>query len=223
MRVVIFGASGMVGQGVLLECLDQAEVRRVLVVGRSSCGVTHPKLEEVLHQDFLDYSTVENRLAGLDACFFCLGVSAAGMSEDTYRRITSDFTLAAAEVLLRLNPGLCFIYVSGTGSDDTGTSRMMWARVKGEVENRLLAMPFGAAYMFRPGFIQPLRGIRSKTAAYRAVYAVLGPLFPLFDRTLPRMVTTTERVGRAMIRVVREGSDKKFLENSDINTLAASR
>jgi uncharacterized protein YbjT (DUF2867 family) len=221
-KVVIFGASGMVGQGVLRECLDDPAVEAVLVIGRTACGVHHPKLDELLHRDFADYSGVEHRLVGLDACFFCLGVSAAGLSEVDYRHITVDFTLAAAEALLRQSPGLCFIYVSGAGTDSTGTSLMRWARVKGEVENRLLAMPFGAAFMFRPGFIQPLAGIRSKTPLYRAFYAALGPLFPLFDRAAPGLVTTTQRVGRAMLRVAREGSAARVLDSADINRLARS-
>lgn len=220
MKVVIFGASGMVGQGVLRECLEDAQVAHVLVIGRSPCGVQHPKLDEILHQDFTDYAAIEHRLVGLDACFFCLGVSAAGLNEVDYRHITVDFTLAAAAALLRQSPGLCFIYVSGAGTDSTGKSLMRWARVKGEVENQLLAMPFGSAFMFRPGFIQPLAGIRSRTPLYRAFYAALGPLFPLADRAAPGLVTTTQRVGRAMLRLAREGGPPRVLENADINLLA---
>ena len=221
MRVVIFGATGMVGQGVLRECLVSPEIESVLSIGRSSSGVDHPQVLEIVRPDLYDYSGLESELTGFDACFFCLGVSAAGMSEERYRKITFDLTLAAARVLVDLNPEMIFIYVSGTGTDSTEKGRMMWARVKGETENELLRLPFKAAYMFRPGFIQPLHGIRSKTTLYRALYAVAGPLFPVFDAVLPKYVTTTKRVGQAMIRVAQQGYPRHALENADINRLAA--
>jgi uncharacterized protein YbjT (DUF2867 family) len=164
---------------------------------------------------------MESRLTGFDACFFCLGVSAAGMSEQDYRRVTYDLTISAAKTLVRLNPALTFIYVSGAGTDGTERSRMMWARVKGKTENDLLKMPFRAAYMFRPGYIQPLHGIRTKTKWYGALYAIMGPLYPLWKRLLPGYVTTTECVGRAMLNVTRHGTPKRFLENRDINDLCA--
>jgi len=219
MKVVVFGASGMVGKGVLLECLEDASVTGVLVVGRTSCGVAHPKLEEILHQDFLDYSSLGERLAGYDACFFCLGVSSVGISEQDYRRITLDFTLVAAKALLAKNPGLTFMYVSGTGTDESGKSRMMWARVKGETENQLLALPFKAVYLFRPGIIQPLKGVKAKATVTRIVYAVGWPLFPLLRVLSPRSLTTTERIGRAMIKLVNKGSERRYFENADINAL----
>ncbi|MEJ2186560.1 MAG: epimerase [Gemmatimonadota bacterium] len=221
MNVVLFGATGMVGSGVLLECLDDPRVASVLVVGRRSCGVTHPKLTEVLHDDFFDYSALGPHLSGLDACFFCLGVSAAGMNEAEYTRLTHDLTLAAARALLDRNPDMVFCYVSGLGTDSTESGRAMWARVKGRTENALLAMPFRGAYMFRPGFIQPLRGVRSRTRLYAALYRVAGPFFPLLRRLFPRQVTTSVRVGRAMIRVAAEGYASPILESHVIDGLGA--
>jgi nucleoside-diphosphate-sugar epimerase len=220
MRVIIFGASGMVGKGVLLECLDDDTVGAVTAIGRTRCGVSHEKLVELPHGDFFDYSGVESSLAGHDACFFCLGVSSAGMREDRYTRLTLDLTLAAAGAVLRASPDAVFCYVSGAGTDGTERGRSTWARVKGRTENRLLAMPFRAAYMFRPGYIQPLRGIRSKTCLYQAAYTVLGPLFPIWQRLAPDAVTTTVKVGRAMIRVARDGYSRRVLETRDINALA---
>ena len=207
----------MVGQGVLRECLLDADVEQVLAIGRSSTGQQHPKLKEIVQSDLFDLSPIESRLAGFDACFFCLGVSAAGMSEQDYRRLTYDLTMSVAQTLVRLNPGMTFVYVSGAGTDSSERSRMMWARIKGKTENDLLKMPFRAAYMFRPGYIQPLHGIRTKTKWYGALYAVMGPLYPLWKRLLPNYVTTTECVGRAMLNVVRHGAPKRFLENQDIN------
>ncbi|MFP2928935.1 NAD(P)H-binding protein [Pyxidicoccus sp. 3LG] len=221
MKVILFGATGMVGQGVLRECLRDEGVERVLVIGRSATGQQHAKLREVVHEDLTDYSALEGELSGYDACFFCLGVSAAGMSEQDYTRVTYDFTLAAARVLARLNPGMTFIYVSGTGTDSSEKGRAMWARVKGRTENALLGLPFKAKYMFRPGFIQPMHGIVSKTKLYRVGYAVMGPLYPAMKALFPKYVTTTEQVGRAMLRVAREGAPKTHLENADINALAS--
>src|SRR5262245_52138436 len=202
MRVVIFGATGMVGKGVLLECLDDPRVDEILLVSRHALDVHHPKIREVLHEDFFDFSTIESRFAGLDACFFCLGVSSVGMSEDEYRRLTYDLTLAAATAIANVTAGcLTFCYVSGEGTDSTERGRTAWARIKGQTENALMRLPFEAAYMFRPGYIQPLRGIRSKTRWYQAGYDVLGWLYPLLRRALPRYVTTTVNLGRAMIQV----------------------
>lgn len=222
MRVVVFGASGMVGKGVLLECIDDPRVTSILVIGRSSCGVTSDKLEEILLPDLGDYSTIGGRLAGLDACFFCLGVSSLGMSEEAYRKVTLDLTLAAAKALLEKNPALTFIYVSGQGTDETEKGPLMWARVKGETENRILAMPFKAAYMFRPGVMEPLRGVRPKAKLTRIAYAVGWPLFPVLRAMSPRLITTTEAVGRAMIKLAIEGSDRRYFENADINALVSS-
>ena len=221
MNVVVFGASGMVGGGVLLECLDDPQVQSVLSVGRRTCGVVHPKLRELLHDDLFQLEPQLRQLAGLDACFFCLGVSAAGMSEAAYRRVTQDLTIMVATALVEASPGLTFCFVTGQGTDSTGTGRFMWARVKGETENQLLAMPLDA-YMFRPGFIQPLRGVRSRTRLYQTFYSMFGLLLPLLERALPNQVTTTVKIGRAMLAVARNGAAKRVLEVPDINALAAS-
>jgi uncharacterized protein YbjT (DUF2867 family) len=219
MNIVLFGASGMVGQGVLRECLLAADVRRVLCVGRAALGQRHEKLDELVHADLSDYAAVEDRLAGYDACFFCLGVSSGGMIEAQYRRLTYDYTLAAAGTLARLNPGMTFIYVSGAGTDSSERGRSMWARVKGATENALLRLPFKAAYMFRPGAIRPLHGIKSKTRAYRIAYAVAAPLLPLIQLLAPAAITTTEQIGRAMLHAARQGAPKVLLETRDINAL----
>jgi uncharacterized protein YbjT (DUF2867 family) len=218
MRAILFGATGMVGQGVLRECLIAPEVESVLSVGRSATGKTHAKLRELLHSDFSNFSSVEKELTGYDACFFCLGISSAGMTEPEYRRVTYGFTLAAGETLARLNPGMVFVYVSGAGTDSTERGRSMWARVKGETENALLRLPL-RAYMFRPAYIQPLHGATSRTAWTRAMYSVLGPLYPIWKALFPRHVTTTEEVGRAMIGVAASGSQNKILESEDIREL----
>ena len=216
-KVILFGASGMVGQGVLRECLLDQDVESVLVIGRSALGQQHGKLREIVHGDFTNFDAIEDRLRSYDACFFCLGVSSAGMREADYRRVTYDLTMAAARTLARLNPGMTFIYVSGAGTDSSGRGRSMWARVKGETENALLRLPFKAAYMFRPGVIQPLHGIQSKTKIYRVFYAVLAPFIPWLMAAFPKYMTTTEQVGRAMIRVARQGLAKPVLESQDIN------
>ena len=221
MNVIIFGATGMVGQGVLLECLRDPGVDRVLIVVRKPTGRSHPKLTELVHHDFADFSPVESQLAGYDACFYCLGVTSAGMSEAEYTRVTVDYTLAAARPLARLNPNMTFIFVSGAGT--SATSRTMWARVKGRAENEVFALPFAHAYAFRPAFIQPLDGITSRTTFYRVFYALLAPLVPLFRRLAPRYVTTTAEVGRAMLRVTRSGWERRILENADIVAAARGR
>jgi uncharacterized protein YbjT (DUF2867 family) len=217
MKVILFGATGMVGQGVLRECLLDPDVESVLVVGRSPTGARHPKLREIIHDNFLDYSAIQSELTGFDACFFCLGVSSIGMNEERYRHLTYDITLAAATTLSRLNPGMVFTYVTGRSTDSTEQGPMMWARVKGKTENDLLKLPFKAAYMFRPAGIQPLHGIKSKTAWIQAIYVVTAPLLSLLNRTSPKFMTTTEQVGRAMIKVARDGYPKPVLESEDIN------
>src|SRR3979411_1415556 len=219
MKIILFGATGMVGQGVLRECLLDREITDVLVVGRSPTGHTHPKLREVLHQNFLDYADIEPQLAGYDACFFCLGVTSVGQNEKSSRHLPYDITLAAALTLAKLNPGMVFIYVTGRGTDSTEQGSLMWARVKGKTENDLLRLPFKAAYMFRPAGIQPLHGIRSKTPWVQAIYVVTAPLLSLLNRTSPKYVTTTEQVGRAMIRVARDGFPRPVLESEDINAV----
>jgi uncharacterized protein YbjT (DUF2867 family) len=209
----------MVGQGVLRECLLDDEVESVLTIGRSATGQQHAKLQEIVHKDFWDFSAIEDKLSGYDACFFCLGVSSAGMSEQNYERMTYGITMAAAQTLAKRNPGMTFIYVSGAGTDSSERGRSMWARVKGRTENALLKLPFKAAYMFRPGYIQPLHGIKSKNKMVNAFYAVLGPMYPVWKAILPKYVTTTEQLGRAMIKVARQGSSKHVLENEDINNI----
>ena len=219
MKVILFGATGMVGQGVLHECLLDADVESVLVIGRSSTGQRHAKLREIIHNDFMDYSGIESQLAGFDACFFCLGVSSIGMNEERYRHLTYDITLAAAKTLSRLNPGMVFTYVTGKGTDSTEQGSLRWARVKGKTENDLLKLPFKAAYMFRPAAIQPLHGVRSKTAWIQAIYVVASPLLTWLDRVAPKYMTTTEQLGRAMIKVARDGYPKPVLESEDINAI----
>jgi uncharacterized protein YbjT (DUF2867 family) len=219
-NVIIFGATGMVGQGALRECLLDPDVQKVVAVGRSPLGSQHPKLKEVIRKDLLDPSAIESELTGLDACLFCLGVSGAGMSEENYRRVTYDLTLTIAKTLVRLNPGMTFIYVSGTGTNSSG--RMMWARVKGETENALLQLPFHAAYMFRPGYIHPLHGIRTKTTWYRVFYAAMKPIYPVLKLIAPRHLITTEQLGRAMLIAAKRGAPKRVLESTDITLLSAS-
>jgi uncharacterized protein YbjT (DUF2867 family) len=217
MKVILFGATGMVGQGVLRECLGDPDVTGVLAIGRGPTGKSHAKLRDVMHENFLDFSTIESRLAGYDACFFCLGVTSVGLTEERYRHLTHDITLAAATTLARLNPGMVFIYVTGAGTDSTEQGGVMWARVKGKTENDLLKLPFKAAYMFRPAAIQPLHGVRSKTAWVQAIYVVTSPLLTLLNKMAPKYVTTTEQVGRAMIKMAKQGYPKSVLESEDIN------
>jgi uncharacterized protein YbjT (DUF2867 family) len=217
MKVILFGATGMVGQGCLRECLLDPGIESVLVVGRRPTGQQNAKLREIVHDNFLDFSAIEPRLTGFDACFFCLGVSSVGMSEERYRHLTYDITLAAAITLSKLNPGMVFVYVTGRGTDSTEQGRLMWARVKGKTENDLLKLPFKAAYMFRPAGIQPLHGVRSKTAWVNAIYVVTSPLLSYLNRVAPSYMTTTEQVGRAMIKVARDGYPKPVLESEDIN------
>lgn len=223
MKVILFGASGMVGQGALRECLLDPDVEAVLAIGRSASGQHHPKLKELVQEDVGDLKMLEQELKGYGACLFCLGVSAVGMSEADYRRITYDLTLRIAQTLERLNPKMTFVYVSGGGTDATEKGLTMWARVKGATENALLAMPFERAYMLRPGFIRPLHGIVSKTRWYRVLYSLVGPVYPMFKRLFPGHVTTTEELARAMLQLLKNGSSERVLENRDIVALAASR
>jgi uncharacterized protein YbjT (DUF2867 family) len=222
MNVVLFGATGMIGQGVLRECLLDPGVDAVLAVVRTPPTTAHAKLRALVHENFLDYSATADDLSGFDACFFCLGVSSAGMTEAEYRRVSYDVPLAAARALVSRNSGMTFIFLSGMGADSTGRGPLMWARVKGQAENELLALPFKAAYVFRPAFVQPMHGIQSRTRLYRALYAVGAPLFPLWKRLMPKYVTTTEQIGRAMLAVARHGAPTRVLENADINAAAAA-
>jgi uncharacterized protein YbjT (DUF2867 family) len=216
MRVVLFGATGMIGQAALRECLLDPEVEAVLAVGRAATGKQHDKLRELVRADLYDLSPVAEELTGYDACLFCLGVSSAGMKEADYRRVTYDLTLGAARLLAERNPESTFVYVSGAGTG--GTS--MWARVKGETESALLELPIDA-YMFRPGYIQPLHGVTSRTRLYAALYVVAKPLYPVLRRLFPKVVTTSELLARAMLRAAKTGAPKRVLETPDIHALAA--
>jgi uncharacterized protein YbjT (DUF2867 family) len=222
MNILLFGATGMVGQGVLRECLLDPHVQLVVTIGRNATGVQNPKLREIVHPDFWNYAPIEEKLTGFDACFFCLGVSASGMTEDAYARITYGITIAAAETLTRLNPKMVFIYVSGTGTDSSEKGRMMWARVKGKTENALLRMPFAAAYMFRPGFIGPAHGETSRTKLYRVLFVIAKPLLPLLRRLFPNQILTTEQIARAMLNLVTRPYPKHILEIKDIRAAAES-
>jgi uncharacterized protein YbjT (DUF2867 family) len=221
MRVVIFGATGMVGKGVLLECLDDARVEYVLLVSRHPTDIGHPKIREIVHADFSEFASLTPAFNDLDACFYCLGVTAVGLGESEYYHLTYDLAFAAATALASVAADrLTFCYVSGEGTDGTERGRTMWARVKGKTENALLRLPFKAVFMFRPGYIQPLRGIRSKTRWYQALYDMFGPFYPLVRRLFPKHVTTTVNIGRAMIHVAAAGGPKHILGSADINQLA---
>jgi uncharacterized protein YbjT (DUF2867 family) len=219
MNVVLFGATGMIGQGVLRECLLAPDVNRVLTIGRTATGVPNAKLREIAQPDMWNYASIEDQLRGFDACFFCLGVTSAGMSEADYTRVTYGITMAAAQTLFRLNPDMTFVFVSGAGADSTENGRLMWARVKGKTENAIARLPFKASFAFRPGVVQPMNGERSRTAAYRVLYAMTKPLLPLLRRVAPGQILTTEQFGRAMLLVVRQGAPKRVLETTDINEL----
>jgi uncharacterized protein YbjT (DUF2867 family) len=219
MNVLILGATGMVGQGAMRECLLDGGVTHVVTLGRTPTRQTHPKLREIVLGDLLDLSAVEDQLTGLDACFYTLGASAAGLSEAEYARINYEMTLAVAETLARLNPSMTFVYVSGAGTDRSERGRVMWARVKGRTENALLRLPFKAAYMLRPGIIVPMHGVRSKTKLYRVFYTVMTPLLPILKALFPRAIITTEQLGRGMLRLARSGYSKHVLEAADLAAL----
>jgi uncharacterized protein YbjT (DUF2867 family) len=220
MKVIFFGATGMVGRSVLQECLLAAEVEEVLLISRSSIGREHPKLNEIIRDNVADLEDLQGRIQGFDACFFCLGVSSAGIFESDYRRVTFDLTLSVARTLSKLAPRMTFIYASGLGTDATEKGSVMWARIKGETENALQRLPFKAAYMFRIGLLQPGEGISGKNPALRILYAVLRPLIPALRRTFPNLATTSQQLGRAMIAAGTDGAPKTVLEVADINQLA---
>jgi len=223
MNILLFGASGMVGQGVLRECLRDPDVKKILLISRTPSAEPNPKVQELIHPDLFHYTGIESQLTGFDACFFCLGVSSAGLKPEAYERITYGITLAAAESLVRLNPQMVFTYVSGAGTDSTEIGRVSWARIKGKTENALLRLPFRAAYMLRPGLIVPLHGIRSKTRSYRIIYSILQPIQPLLRRLFPNHVVTTEELGRLMLILAREGYSKRILETADIRAALTQR
>ena len=208
----------MIGQGVLEECLNNDLVEAVLVVNRMACGVTHPKLKEIIHLNMFDLAPSANELTGYNTCLYCLGVTSAGLGEEEYNTMTYELTLHVATVLLKLNKGMTFCYISGAGTDSTEKGSIMWARVKGKTENGLLKMPFKAAYMFRPGYIQPMKGVKSKTRLYRVMYSLFKPFYFILKH-IESMVTDSETLGKAMILVASEGYEKKILESSDINAI----
>jgi uncharacterized protein YbjT (DUF2867 family) len=222
MRILLFGATGMIGQGALLACLADEAVSEVTVIVRRSTGRRHEKLREHILPDPGDLSALVGQLSNYDACLFCLGISAAGLSEAAYRHTTYDLTLSIAQTLVQESPGLTFVYVSGGGTDETGRSRMMWARVKGETENALLALPFARVFLVRPSYIHPDEGVRFDQSPYRWVYRLTGCLGPSLPKWLPRYATSTARLGEAMIEVARHGFPRPRLENADLNDVAAS-
>ena len=216
MNILIFGATGMVGQAVLRECLEARDVGRVVAVGRTPTGIVHERLSEIVTPDLSKLEAHRDQLAPFDACFFCLGVSSVGLNEADYTRVTHDLTLSVAQLLLRGNSQMVFTYVSGAGTDSTGKGKVMWARVKGRTENALIALGFKGAYMFRPGIIQPMHAVRSKTTAYRVTYALATPLFGIIRTFWPRSIVTSEQVGLAMLGVARRGYARPILEVPDI-------
>jgi uncharacterized protein YbjT (DUF2867 family) len=222
MKAIVFGASGMVGQSVLRECVLDMGVESVVAVGRSPLGIVNPKFREIVHADFLDFTHIEKQLKGFDVCFYCLGIASAGLREAEYKRVTCDFTLAAAKTLLRVNPKIVFVFISGMGADTSEKGRIMWARIKGKTENELFKMKSRSVYVIRPAFIQPLDGIQSRTGLYRWLYRVFRPFMPLIKLFAPKSVITTRALGRLMIRIAREGSPKKLFESADLVAMAKS-
>ena len=221
MRVVLFGATGMVGRAVLRECLLDARVESVLVVGRSALPIDDPRVTQIVHDDFLDLGSLAPHFAERDACFFCLGVSASGMSEPAYRRVTYFITMAAARELAGQNPDMRFLYISGAGTDSTERGRLMWARVKGETENAVLSLPFHG-YALRPGYIQPMHGIRSRNRLYRNMYRLTGGLYPLLTRLARKYVITSDELARAMITIAADGAAARILDNAALLRLAGT-
>jgi nucleoside-diphosphate-sugar epimerase len=224
MKIIIFGATGMVGQGVLRECILDASIKSILVIGRSSirtvfADYTNSKIKEIITKDFSQLPQFKSDLQNSDACFFCLGVSSNGLSEEQYKKITYDLTMSAANALVQSSPQMTFIYVSGQSTDSSEKGRMMWARIKGKTENDLLKLPFKAKFMFRPGYIQPMNGEVSKVAWYKYVYAITTPIYPLVKNLAPNLVTSTDRIGRAMIVAAKTGAQKSILGNAEINEL----
>lgn len=218
-NAIITGSTGMIGKGLLLECLKSNKVKSVLIINRKSVGIIHEKLIEILHKDMYDLSSIEHQLSGFDVCYFCLGVSAVGLSEKEYKKITYDLTLSFARTLLVISPNIAFCYVSGAGTDSTEKGNSMWARVKGKTENDLLSLGYKNAYMLRPGYIQPMNGIKSKTAAYNFMYTLISPFYFLLKK-LTKYVTSTNQMSTAMINIVGLKPDIKILETKDINQFA---
>lgn len=220
MKAVIFGASGMVGQSVLRECLLDSAIESVLTVGRSRLETTQTKHRHLKHENFLDFAPLAKDFQNLDVCFYCLGIASAGLTEEQYKTVTCDYTIAAAKALLKANPNIIFIFISGAGADSSETGRIMWARVKGKTENALFAMKFKNIYAIRPAFIQPLHGITSRTRLYRVLYRIFWPFMPLIRLLAPNSVITTEDLGKVMIHLARESTPQRLLESRDVVTLA---
>ena len=218
-KTIIFGSTGMIGQGVLKECIDSPDVMSILLINRRAVNIQHPKIKEVVHNDFEDLSSLIADFKNYDACFFSLGVTSLGLSEPEYHRVTYDLTVKIAETLLSTGQEFTFCYISGKNTDSTEKGKVMWARVKGKLENKLLSMPFKKAYMFRPGYIQPLKGIKSRTKWYNVIYAIFKPLYFLL-KPFKGFVTNTSSLGKAMISVVVNGYEKSILESADINKVA---
>ncbi|HEY6081868.1 MAG TPA: epimerase [Chitinophagaceae bacterium] len=215
-KAIITGATGMVGEGVLHECLLHPDVEQVLVINRKPCGISHPKLLEIIHADFFDFSAIKADLSNYNACFFCLGVSSVGMKEAGYYRLTYTLTMGMARILSEQNPGMVFCYVSGTGTDSTEKGKIMWARVKGKTENDLMKLSFSKSYMFRPGYIQPTKGLKNT----HKLYLVFAWFYPAWRLLFPKYVCTLKEIGTAMINTVLVGYDKQILEVKDIVALA---
>jgi hypothetical protein len=215
-KAIITGATGMVGEGVLHECLLSDEVEQVLVINRKPCGITHPKLKEIIHSDFYDFSPIESQLQNYNACFFCLGVTSVGKKEPEYTKLTYDLTTHVADTLVKYNKDMVFCYVSGGGTDQTEKGKIMWTRVKGRTENHLLSLPFKGAYMFRPGYIQPTKGLKNTLKAYNYI----DWLYPVFKKLMPKHVCTLREIGLAMIHTVTKGYSKSILDSKDIVELA---
>jgi len=215
-RVIVTGASGMVGEGVLHVCLQRDDVEAVLVVGRKPCGTTHPKLKEILHADFFNLAAIESQLNNYDACLFCLGVSSVGMKEDEYYKLTYRLTTHFAETLVKQNPAITFCYISGAGTDSTEKGKSMWARVKGKTENELMKMNFKRAYNFRPGALEPIKGLKNILNFYN----YLGWLIPVIRLLAPNSICKLEDLGAAMVNSVTQGYEKQVLEVTDIVALA---
>ncbi|MEV5028229.1 NAD-dependent epimerase/dehydratase family protein [Paenibacillus sp. LPE1-1-1.1] len=216
LRVIITGATGMVGEGVLHECLQHPDVESVLVINRRPCGVVHNKLIEIIHEDFFQIEPISNQLSGIDACFFCLGVSSVGMNEEKYSHLTYDLTLYLAGILSNMNPEMVFCYVSGSGTDSSEQGKSMWARVKGKTENALLQLPFKGAYMFRPGYIHPIKGL-TNTHGY---YSALKWLYPMLRILFPNHVISLRELGLAMIRAAKSGQARAILDSKAISEMA---
>ena len=211
-KAIITGSTGMVGEGVLHVCLNSPEVESVLVINRKPCGVNHPKLKEIIHKDFMHLSPILEMLSSYNACYFCAGVSSVGKKEEEYKRITYDLTLSFANTLVQLNPEMVFTYVSGVGTDSSEKGKSMWARVKGKTENDLMNLPFRDVYAYRPGYIQPIKGLRNTYKAYK----LFSPFYPILEKLFSKYVGTLDEIGNSMIKVTRSGYNKKVLEIVDI-------